>query len=328
MRGEPAVLPHRPPLAEAEQGAAPIKPAALIRLSAPTLGSGPPAAAVPPGAQPLQPRFADLGLADLRAALDGDEFSLAYQPIVSAATRAITGCEALLRWDHPILGPVSPADFVPLAEETGAIGPIGRWVLETACRQAAAWPEHCRVSVNVSPVQLQAPGFAAQVAAALQASGLAARRLELELTEGVPMRDAAVALNGIMAVRALGVSVALDDFGTGFASLSYLQRFVFDRIKIDRSFIRDLGEARESWFLVRTMHDIAHHFGMAVTAEGIETEDEAQLLREFGSRELQGFLFSRPVTSAALTELLAGTAQAPRGREAERQPKSLSHAAP
>lgn len=328
MRGEPAVLPLRPYLAEAGQGAAPIEPSALIRRSVPILGSDHPAAEASPGAQPIRPRLADLGRADLQAALDRKEFSLAYQPIVSAATRAITGCEALLRWHHPILGPVSPADFVPLAEETGAIDPIGRWVLDTACRQAAAWPEHCRVSVNVSPVQLQEPGFAAQVGAALRASGLAAHRLELELTEGVPMRDAAVALNGIMAVRALGVSVALDDFGTGFSSLGYLQRFVFDRIKIDRSFIRSLGEARESRFLVRTMHDIAHHFGMAVTAEGIETEDEAQLLREFGSRELQGFLFSRPVTSAAVTELLAGTAQAPTGREAERQPKSRGHAAP
>ena len=324
MRGEPAA-PQRPYPAEAGRGTDPIKPAALIDLAAQIRGSDRTAPEAPIGAQPIEPSLAGLRKADLEAALARGEFSLAYQLIVSAATGAITGCEALLRWHHPTLGPVSPADFVPLAEETGAIGPIGAWVLETACRQATAWPEHCRVSVNVSPLQLQEPGFAAQVAAVLRSSGLAARRLELELTEGVPMRDAAIALDGLMAIRALGVSIALDDFGTGFSSLGYLQRFAFDRIKIDRSFIRGLGEAHASRFLVRTMHDIAHHFGMAVTAEGIETEDEARMLREFGSRELQGFLFSRPVPGAALTALFVGAA--PQGDEAGRQSKLLSHAA-
>lgn len=228
----------------------------------------------------------------------------------------------------PVPGAGVTGRLRPLAEETGAIRPIGAWVLEAACRQAAVWPDFCRVSVNVSPVQLQDPGFANRVIAALQASGLAAGRLELELTEGVLMGDVAVALEGVAALRALGVSIALDDFGTGFSSLGYLQRFAFDRLKIDRTFIRGLGEARESWFLVRTMHDIARHFGMAVTAEGIETEDEARMLREIGATELQGFLFSRPVAGAVATALLSEQAHRLRSGEAGPPAKSSDHPVP
>ncbi|MEZ0249639.1 MAG: putative bifunctional diguanylate cyclase/phosphodiesterase [Methylobacteriaceae bacterium] len=304
MRSEPAVSSQRLHRAEDRPCIEPVQRSGVAGVTAPRLdlersatGSG--------GAPRVPARIKDLKAKDFRAALAGGEFSLGYQPIVSAATGAITGCEALLRWQHPFLGPVSPADFVPLAEETGAIRPIGAWVLEAACRQAAVWPDFCRVSVNVSPVQLQDPGFANRVVAALQASGLGAGRLELELTEGVLMGDVAVALEGVAALRALGVSIALDDFGTGFSSLGYLQRFAFDRLKIDRTFIRGLGEARESWFLVRTMHEIARHFGMAVTAEGIETEEEARMLREIGATELQGFLFSRPVAGAVATALLS-----------------------
>ena len=332
MRSEPAVSSQRLHRAEDRPCIEPVQRSGVAGVTAPRLdlersatGSGG-APRVPARIKDLKAK--DLKAKDFRAALAGGEFSLAYQPIVSAATGAITGCEALLRWQHPFLGPVSPADFVPLAEETGAIRPIGAWVLEAACRQAAVWPDFCRVSVNVSPVQLQDPGFADRVVAALRASGLAAGRLELELTEGVLMGDVAVALEGVAALRALGVSIALDDFGTGFSSLGYLQRFAFDRLKIDRTFIRGLGEARESWFLVRTMHDIARHFGMAVTAEGIETEDEARMLREIGATELQGFLFSRPVAGAVATALLSEQAHRLRSGEAGPPAKSSDHPIP
>lgn len=328
MTGVTALPLQHPSLATAGPGIDPIRLSAVAGLAAELLGTERSAAGAASGAPHDPTRIEDLRSADFQAALARGEFSLAYQPIVSAGTGAITGCEALLRWHHPSLGPVSPAVFVPLAERTGAIVPIGAWVLESACRQAAEWPETCRVSVNVSPLQLEEPGFTAKVCAALHASGLPAHRLELELTEGVPMGDTTGALDSLGEIRARGVSVALDDFGTGFSSLGYLQRFAFDRIKIDRSFIRSLDEARESWFLVRTMHDIAHHFGMTVTAEGIESEDEARTLREIGSTELQGFLFGRPMASAAVTSLLLGAAPPPRRSEAAQPPKSLSHAVP
>lgn len=230
---------------------------------------------------------------------------LAYQPFVDAATGAVTGFEALLRWHHAALGPVSPADFVPVAERHGLIGAMGTWVLDTACRQAATWRGDCRVSVNVSPVQLRQPGLFDRVASALEASGLPPHRLELELTESVMVSDVAAAINCIRRIRALGVNVALDDFGTGYSSLGYLQRFVFDRLKIDRSFIQGIDESQANWVLVRAMHDIARGLGMAVTAEGVETEAAVALLRGIGCDELQGFLFSRPVDAAAVRRLLA-----------------------
>ena len=245
---------------------------------------------------------------DLRLALATGEFALAYQPYICARTGVVAGCEALLRWHHRVLGPVSPTSFIPLAERTGEIVPIGAWVLEAACREAAAWPVDCRVSVNVSSVQLHAPGFASQVAAALRDSGLPAARLELELTEGVLIRDAQAAQACIEEIRALGVGVALDDFGTGYSSLSYLQHFTFDRVKIDRSFVQSLLAKRESEILVRGMCDIAARLGMAVTAEGVETEAEAALLRAIGPDELQGFLFSRPLDAEAVRLFLTGHA--------------------
>ncbi|MBB2960438.1 bifunctional diguanylate cyclase/phosphodiesterase [Methylobacterium sp. R2-1] len=328
MRSEPVVPQHSLYPAEDRQSTDRIARSAVLGRAPQNPGSKPSTEGVVTDTRPVRPCTEDLQTADLQAALSQGELSLVYQPILSAATGAITGCEALLRWNHPSLGPISPAFFVPLAERTGDIVPIGAWVLDTACRQAAAWPAICRVSVNVSPVQMQEPGFATRVAAALRASGLAAGRLELELTESVLMGDAAVALDHIMGIRALGVSVALDDFGTGFSSLGYLQRFAFDRIKIDRSFIKALGKGRESRFLITTMHDIAHHFGMAVTAEGIETEDEARTLRDIGSAELQGFLFSQPLANEAVVSLLREEAHRQRRGNVGRQPRSSRHAAP
>ncbi|AWI88327.1 EAL domain-containing protein [Methylobacterium sp. DM1] len=328
MRSEPDLPPDGSYSGEGRPPPDPIAHSAVSGLAARSLDTMSSTGDGVAGARSIQPRIEDLQSADFRTALSEEEFSLVYQPILSAATGAITACEALLRWNHPSLGSISPALFVPVAERTQGIIPVGAWVLETACREAAAWPDICRVSVNVSPVQLQEPGFEARVAAALDASGLAPGRLELELTEGVLMRDAAVALGSIVGLRALGVSIALDDFGTGFSSLGYLQSFAFDRIKIDRSFIRAMSERRESRFLIRTMHDIAHHFGMAVTAEGIETEDEARILREIGSAELQGFLFSRPLASAAATSLLREEAHRQRRSEAARQRRSTRRAAP
>jgi EAL domain-containing protein (putative c-di-GMP-specific phosphodiesterase class I) len=326
MRSVLAVSSPRLAFAEAGGRSDPIGLSSVVDPARPIPGSEPSAAEAGPGARTIRSHLEDPRAADVQAALAGGELSLAYQPIVSAATGAISGCEALLRWNHPILGPVPPASFVPLAETTGAITPIGAWVLDTACRQAAAWPGTGRVSVNVSPIQMQEPGFPARVAAALGASGLATDRLELELTESVLMRDPAAVLRNIRTLRALGVSIALDDFGTGFSSLGYLQQLVFDRIKIDRSFIGALNGGGTSRFLIRTMHDIAHHFGMAVTAEGIETEDEARTLRELGSAELQGFLFGPPLPGDAVASLLRE--QGPRRDEAARQPRSSGPASP
>ena len=172
---------------------------------------------------------------DLRQAIKDGGFELHYQPIVNLRDNKVTGCEALLRWRHPERGMISPAEFIPVAEETGLINPLGEWVLTTACAEAATWPDDIKVAVNVSPVQFRSKTLALKVAAALAASGLPARRLELEITEAVLIRDDEAALAVLHQLRELGVRIALDDFGTGYSSLSYLQRFPFDKIKIDRS---------------------------------------------------------------------------------------------
>ena len=184
----------------------------------------------------------------------------------------VTGCEALLRWRHPERGMISPAEFIPIAEETGLINELGEWVLTTACAEAATWPDHIRLAVNVSPVQFKSHTLALKVAGALAASGLAASRLELEITEAVLIRDDDAALAILHQLRAIGVRIALDDFGTGYSSLSYLQRFPFDKIKIDRCFVSDIAEADGSSGIVQAVVNIAAARNMTTTAEGVETE--------------------------------------------------------
>ncbi|MCJ2010844.1 putative bifunctional diguanylate cyclase/phosphodiesterase [Methylobacterium sp. J-092] len=231
---------------------------------------------------------------DLRTALAHGELVLHYQPFVESQTATITGCEALLRWQHPKLGMVSPVDFIPLAESSGLIIPIGAWVIAEACREAASWPVNRRVSVNISAVQFRTRDLPHIILAALTHSGLAPSRLEVEVTEGVLIEDAVTALDILRQIRALGVRIALDDFGTGYSSLSYLRSFAFDKVKIDRSFVKELPSRRDSQVIVQAIRDMAHGLGMTITAEGVETEEQAERLRATGCEELQGYLYSRP----------------------------------
>ena len=242
---------------------------------------------------------------DLRQAMTDGGFELHYQPLVNLASGEVTGCEALLRWRHPERGMVSPAEFIPIAEDTGLISQLGEWVLTTACAEAASWPDHLRIAVNVSPIQFRSPIFGLKVAAVLSASGLAANRLELEITEAVLIRDDEAALTILHELRALGVRIALDDFGTGYSSLSYLQRFPFDKIKIDRCFVSDIAENDGSSAIVRAVVNIADARNMTTTAEGVETEQQRQLLHVLGCTEMQGYLFSRPRPLAEIRTLLS-----------------------
>ena len=243
---------------------------------------------------------------DLRRALSAEQFELHYQPLVDLGTLRVTGFEALLRWRHPERGLVSPAEFIPLAEEIGLIGPIGEWVLRRACAEAARWPEGVKVAVNLSAVQLRAGGgLADTVAAVLRASGLPAARLELEITETAMLQDTEETLATLHRVGTLGVSIAMDDFGTGYSSLSHLRRFPFDKVKIDQSFVRDLGHAGgDCAAIVRAVMGLCASLGIAVTAEGVETEEQLEWLAAEGRAEGQGHLFSRPVPAEAIPGLL------------------------
>jgi diguanylate cyclase (GGDEF)-like protein/PAS domain S-box-containing protein len=219
---------------------------------------------------------------DLRKALNADEFVLFYQPIVNLAHDEITGFEALIRWRHPGRGLVSPGEFIPLAEEIGIIEPIGEWVLRTACATASTWPEHLSISVNLSPLQFRSPALVQMVVSALAASGLAASRLELEITETVLIEDRESTLSLLFQLRELGVQISMDDFGTGYSSLSYLQCFPFDRIKIDRSFIKDITDTTGSLNIVRAVTAMARGLGMTTTAEGVETKEQLEAIRSEG----------------------------------------------
>ncbi|WP_256805411.1 EAL domain-containing protein [Bradyrhizobium sp. Bra64] len=247
---------------------------------------------------------------DLRQALARGEFEVHYQPLVDLAANVVNGCEALLRWRHPERGMVSPADFIPVAEDTGLIGEIGEWVLKQACLEAASWPGQIHIAVNVSPVQFRSRTLALKVAAALAESGLAPGRLELEITETVLIRDDAEALTVLQQLRELGVRIALDDFGTGYSSLSYLHRFPFDKIKIDRSFISDIGQSEDSSPIVQAVVHMAAARHMVTTAEGVETEAQREVLRQLGCSQMQGWLFSPAVPAAKLKQLLSAQAAA------------------
>jgi diguanylate cyclase (GGDEF)-like protein len=240
---------------------------------------------------------------DLRQAIALGEFELYYQPVVNLRSNEISGCEALLRWHHPSRGMVSPAAFIPLAEETGLISQLGEWVIATACAEAATWPDSIKIAVNISPVQFRSRTLALKVAAALAASGLAASRLELEITETVLIRDDSAALATLHQLRALGVRIALDDFGTGYSSLSYLQRFPFDKIKIDRCFINEMAEHEGSSSIVQAVVNIAKARHMTTTAEGVETEAQRDLLADLGCTEMQGYLFSPARRAAEIRRL-------------------------
>ena len=243
--------------------------------------------------------------ADLRLALDRGELVLHYQPTVELASGEITGFEALVRWVHPVRGLVSPLDFIPIAEATGLIVPLGRWVLGEACRQAVAWgPRELKMAVNVSVRQFDHDDLAETVAAVLAETGMPARQLCLEMTESVLLTDTDENLEQLQRVKALGVSLAMDDFGTGYSSLAYLRRFPIDILKVDRSFVERLGGDAADAALVQTIVEMARSLGMATVAEGIELPVQLAALRAMGCDYAQGYLLSRPVPAAQATELL------------------------
>ena len=235
---------------------------------------------------------------DLREALARNEFTMFYQPVFHLRDQRVSGFEALLRWRHPDRGLVSPAEFIPLAEELGLIVPVGEWALVQACADAATWPNEIRVAVNLSPVQFHSPGLVAAVRRALQTSGLPAHRLELEITESALLQDSKAVLATLHELRALGLRTALDDFGTGYSSLSYLRSFPFDKLKIDQSFIREVTHRPDCRAIVRSVLDLSRELGMTTTAEGVETEDQLDQLFRDGCTEVQGFLFDRPRPAA------------------------------
>jgi diguanylate cyclase (GGDEF)-like protein len=242
---------------------------------------------------------------DLRKALVAGEFELYYQPLVNLERNEICGCEALVRWLHPEKGMIPPGDFIPLAEENGFIVPLGEWVIREACRTAATWPDHVKVAVNLSPAQFKNPGLEQAVVGALAASGIAPKRLELEITETVLLQDSTATLATLHALRALGVRVAMDDFGTGYSSLSYLQSFPFDKIKIDRSFIKEVAARKNAVDIVRAVTALANGLGMVTTAEGVETAQQLDAVKAEGCTEMQGFVFSKPLPAGEVESLLA-----------------------
>jgi diguanylate cyclase (GGDEF)-like protein len=249
---------------------------------------------------------------ELRNALPANDFELEYQPIMEMQTEAVTGFEALLRWNHPVRGRISPLDFIPIAEETGLIVPIGDWVLRTACQAAAAWPEDIDVAINLSSAQFNGAPLFESVQQALAASGLAPTRLVLEITESVLLQNSEDRLGLLHRFRALGIRIALDDFGTGFSSLSYLRSFPFDKIKVDKSFVCDVDTNKDSTVIVAAIIGLARSLGMATVAEGVETEQQLAVLRDQGCDRVQGYLFSRPVPVGQVPGLI----RALRGRGA------------
>jgi diguanylate cyclase (GGDEF)-like protein/PAS domain S-box-containing protein len=241
---------------------------------------------------------------DLRKALLAGEFELYYQPLVDLASDKISGFEALVRWNHPERGVIGPDDFIPVAEEIGLIVPIGDWVLKQACRDAVTWPNNLTVAVNLSAVQFRNPTLALSVVGALGTSGLSASRLELEITETVLLQDNKAVLDVLHQIRELGVRISMDDFGTGYSSLSYLRSFPFDKIKIDRSFIRELGKKNDCVAIIRAVTRLGRSLGMITTAEGVETKEQLEILRKEGCTQVQGYLYSPPRPIAEIPALI------------------------
>ena len=240
---------------------------------------------------------------DLRQAIDRGEFELYYQPLFDLEQNRICSFEALLRWNHPKRGLISPAEFVPVAEEAGLIVPIGAWVIREACSCAMTWPEHIRIAVNVSPVQFHRGGLQETILQALANSGLAPGRLEVEITESIFLEGGEATLRLLHSLRKLGIRVALDDFGTGYSSLSYLQSFPFDKLKIDRSFIQNLLTRDGASAIVRAITELAQALGIETTAEGVEETAQLMELRSHGCSSVQGFLFAEPMTAADVETL-------------------------
>ena len=241
---------------------------------------------------------------DLRKAIVNGEFELYYQPIVDVKTGQITSCEALIRWHHPERGMIAPLDFIPVAEATGLIVPLGEWILRQACAEAARWPKQVTIAVNLSPAQFKSRNLVPMVINALATSGLAAGRLELEITELVLLQETDGAFAILHQLRDLGIRIAMDDFGTGYSSLGYLRSFPFDKIKIDESFIRDLPTKGDSVAIVRAVVGLSSSLGITTTAEGVETKEQLASLTSEGCNEFQGFLYSPPRPAADVQRML------------------------
>lgn len=242
---------------------------------------------------------------DMRNAFIHGEFKLVYQPQISLNSKEVAGFEALLRWQHPVRGMISPDFFIPVAEETGLIIQLGDWVIRQACMEAMRWPEHIRVAVNVSTIQFMRGNVVNSVLSALAASGLPPHRLEIEITESVLLEKSEQNIDILQRLHALGVRIAMDDFGTGYSSLGYLRRFRFDKIKIDRSFIRDVASNRESSAIVHAITKLGVSFGISTTAEGVETQEELFHLADEGCTEVQGWLFSKAIPAEDVPSILA-----------------------
>ena len=259
---------------------------------------------------------------DLRQAIERGELAVYYQPIVRAAGEEISGFESLVRWQHPTRGFISPAKFIPLAEEAGLIGKIGEWVLRTALEEAAHWPDHVRVAVNLSPLQFNDPGVVAMVSNHLQETGVRADRLELEITEGVFLAEGDSTDETFAKLKGLGVRLALDDFGTGYSSLGYLKKAPFDKIKIDQSFVRGAASTTQrNAAIIRAIVSLADTLGMDTCAEGVETHDDLQLIRDLGVSMVQGYIFGRPMESEAARTLASSSTVEAEGFQCIREPR-------
>jgi len=241
----------------------------------------------------------------LRRALAAGELRLLFQPIVDLGTGEIEACEALLRWEHPVLGPIPPSEFIPIAENIGLIEAMTAWVLRQACEVAASWPEHIRIAINISPASLRSPELPGNVIAALLETGVAARRLELEVTESIFLDDSGQTNAILRELQRIGLRLALDDFGTGYSSLSYLRSYRFDTLKVDQSFMAGVSANAEDRAIVRAIGNLARDLSMDTVAEGIETADQLSHAREAGFTNVQGYLFSRPVPAEQIAEMIA-----------------------
>ncbi len=248
---------------------------------------------------------------DLRDALNKQQLEVFYQPQFDLAHGGVRGFEALLRWRHPRRGMIPPSQFIGVAEDVHLIGPIGEWVLRRACADATAWPDHVRIAVNLSPMQVHTEDIVATVAGALGAAGLPARRLELEITESALLQHNEQVLATLHRLRALGVRIALDDFGTGYSSLSYLRSFPFDKIKVDQSFVREIRSRPDCLAIVQSITGLARQLGMTTTAEGVETVEQLEAVREAGCTEVQGFLLGRPMPCGAIPDVVAEAGRVP-----------------
>ncbi len=242
---------------------------------------------------------------DMRTALAQGDFELYYQPLVNLQTKQVTAFEALMRWNHKERGAVPPSEFIPVAEDIGLIVQLGEWALRRACTEASVWPEDVRVSVNLSPLQFSKGNLVSTVVSALASSGLAASRLELEITESVLLEKSDRNISILNQLRELGVRISMDDFGTGYSSIGYLRSFPFDKIKIDQSFVRDVLVDEGSLAIVRAIASLGVSFGITTTAEGVETEDQMRCLNLEGCVEVQGYFYSKPIQASEVAGVLA-----------------------